>query len=432
MRRHWDGLGEAGQVMVGVMLLLALLAVMVPLMVFYTQRESKWVAKQDQSTSAFHLAEVGIEKGYRALSRSTGTWYALIDNGTPIDLFKYDHAFDDITGGWYAVSITSGPEARQATVISAGKDQRGKEVRAIRAVFTQNILDDVAIQAMEGMNVLGGVNVEWGAIVAQDHVDTGGRSYPQFHSATSLSVDTNPDAPNCDAACCQWFSFSEDVPPDPGIDLNLYRSSAAGGSCSIPGSTGDAPPGSCYFAGDQNWDTSVPYSGGGTIFVEGDLNVKTAVNIIGNLVVTGDFSTQSGGWGSGSVDMDVPQSAWRQYCNPTAWTHYIDDFDPTGPGVFPGLDATYESANTLTYTTTPGGKTAIQGFMYIGGNLSTGGGGGNTVIYGALFSVGTVTIAANSGVTVYYSKAAAENVKTTRLILNRKSWKAEVMDWPGP
>ena len=89
-------LRESGQLIVGVMLLLVVMATLVPLMVLYTQREAKWSIKQDQTTTAFHLAEAGIEKGFRALARSTGTWFDLIEYGTPIANYQFDHTFDDI------------------------------------------------------------------------------------------------------------------------------------------------------------------------------------------------------------------------------------------------------------------------------------------------------------------------------------------------
>ncbi len=420
---------ESGQLVVGVMLLLVLMSIMVPLMVMYTQREAKWTAKQDQSTTAFHLAEAGVEKAYRALSLSTATWYALTEDGTPVPNFNFDQEFEDLAHGSYTVAIASGPKDRQATVYSIGKDKRRGEVRALKVIFGQNILGDIAIQALSGINVLGGVTVEWGAIIGGDHIDTGGATFPQFHSATSLDIDTDPNPPNCDSPdCCQWFSFSPDIPPDPGIDLNFYRSSAAAGSCSITGSVNDDPVGSCYFSSNQNWESGVSYDEGGTIFIEGNLHVKKDFGVTGSVIVTGNFTTAAGNWGANSVDMIVPQSAWKQYCN--NWTHYRSEFDGAAPAVFPGLDDDYESDINLNYATTPGGKTGVQGFLYIGGTLSTSGGGGNTVIHGILFAEGTVTIAANSGVTVYYNTVAAEGVRSTRLVLVRKDWRAILHPWP--
>jgi len=426
IRRAWDRFGEQGQLLVGVMLLLVLMTVMVPVMVFYTQREAKWTAKQDQTTTAFHLAEAGIEKGYRALSRSTGTWFDLVDEGIPIDNFHFDKVFDDISGGNYIVAIASGPGTREATVISVGRDSVGGQVRALRAVFGQNILGDVAIHAMDGVNVNGNnVQVEWGAVVSPEPLAPGTRTRPQFWSASEITgLDTNPDPPNCDEPdCCQWFSFSPDVPPNPGVDLNFYRSSAAGSSCGF-GANND-PPGSCYFDGDESWSVSTDYTEGGTVFIEGDLYVGKDLEMIGNLLVTGNFSTKNGGWGkSASKNLVMPTTAWKQYCR--NWAAYNFN-DATKPATFPGLDSTYRSAEGHVYADS---KVAVEGFFYIGGDFNETGGGGNSVIYGAMFVEGTVNLDMNSQFRIYYNKEASEKIRSTRLILVRRSWQAEVRPWP--
>ncbi|TBR20620.1 hypothetical protein EPO15_12630 [bacterium] len=416
MPRRRD-LSERGAVLVGVILLLVIMAILVPAMVLLVQRESNWSVKNQHDMSAFHHAEGGIEKGYRAITASTGTWYALIEDGTGIERFLWDHKFTDIDGGHYAVGISSGPEERQATIVAIGQDQKGRQTRALKAIYAQNTLGDIAIQAMDGVQVAGGVQVEWGAIVGPDYLDAGGRTYPQFWSAAGTSFDNDPSPPNCDQPdCCQWFSFNPDVPPDPGIDLAFYRSSAvAGGS---------------YYSTAQSW-SSFDYTDGGVVFVENNLTVGSpGVNVVGTLLVTGNLSTTSGAWGKGSATMTVPRTAWKQYCN--NWSHYkSEDFDATEPTDFPGLDSTYLSPDGATWAPTPNGKFAVQGFMYVGGAFSTSGGGGNAFIYGNMLAQGSVTIAANSGVTVYYNKESASAIRTKKVNLRRVLWQDQVLPWPA-
>lgn len=429
MRKIFRELGSSGQVLVGVIAILLVIAILVPAMVFYVQYEAKWAQKSSEEATAFHLAEAGVEKGYRAISLSTSNWYNLIDNGDMIDRMDFDFSFDDVVGGVYTVSITSGPEERQATIISIGKDARKGTARALKVIYTQNIMGEIAIQAMDGVQVAGGVQVEWGAVVGPDHIDTNSRTYPKFYSGSSLDVDGDPNPPNCDQPdCCQWFSFDQDVPPDPGIDLDFYRSSAQATTAGCPAGGVDYGSGAtCYFSGNQSW-SSVDYAGGSTVFVEGDMNMDSpGIDIIGSLVITGNFSSSNGGWGKGSVNMSVPETAWRQYCN--NWAHY-QSFDGDAPASWPGADSVYESSPTLTFNPT-GNKTAIQGFMYVGGNFSVGGGGGSCEIYGALFIVGNVTIDSASGVVVYYNKVAAEGIKTRSINLSRYSWEGLVRQWPS-
>lgn len=419
-----------GSVMVMAILLLAVLAILVPVMVLVTLRETKWAVKGGQSTMAFHEAEAGIEKGYRALTASTATWYGLIDDGTGIANFKFDHKFDDVNNGYYAVGISSGPLARQATVISIAKDYSNKEVRAIKAVYQQNTMGEIAIQAMSGVAIAGGVDVEWGAIVGAGYIDTANRTFPQFHSAAGLSVDNDPAPDNCDQPNCrQWFAFDPDVPPDPEVDIKFYRSSAQVINAACP--SGGNPAGSCYYDTAQSW-SSYDYTGGGTVFIENNLTLASpGVNITGTLIVTGNMATTSGGWGKGSGAMLIPQTAWKQYGN--NWAHYTP-FDAAGAALypdFPGLESTYLSDVNLTYTPTPDTKTAVRGFLYVGGSFSTSGGGGNAYIYGTMFCKGSVTVASNSGVTVYYNKEAAGNIHSKRIILSRILWQGVLRRWPS-
>lgn len=418
---------ERGAILVGVILLLVVMSILVPAMVLLVQREAKWSVKNQHDMAAFHQAESGIEKGYRALTMSTGTWYALIEQGTGINRFLWDYRFTDIDGGHYSVGVSSGPEERQATVVAIGRDKKGNAVRGLKAIYAQNTLGDIAIQAMDGVQVAGGVQVEWGAVVGPDYLDAGGRTYPQFWSAAGLSFDNDPNPQNCDQPdCCQWFAFSPDVPPDPGIDLAFYRSSAAATTCPIAGGT---PEGSCYYKTAQSWD-SFDLTGG-VVFVENNLTVGTpGVNVIGTLMVTGNLTTTSGAWGKGSAVMAVPRTAWKQYCN--NWAHYLSEFsDPDAPAAFPGLDSTYLSSTTFTHNPNPNGKFAVQGFMYVGGAFSTSGGGGNAFVYGNMLAQGSVSIAANSGVTVFYNKEAAQNIRTKKVNLRRILWQDQVLPWPS-
>jgi hypothetical protein len=166
------------------------------------------------------------------------------------------------------------------------------------------------------------------------------------------------------------------------------------------------------------------------VFIENNLTVGSpGVDVVGTLVVTGNMSTTSGGWGKGTANMTVPQTAWKQYCN--NWAHYMsENFDATEPGEFPGLDSSYLSPLNATWAPNPNGKFAVQGFMYVGGSFSTSGGGGNAFIYGNMLCQGSVSIAANSGVTIYYNRESAQNIRTKKVNLRRILWQDQVLPWP--
>ncbi|MEK7859309.1 MAG: hypothetical protein AAB320_09240 [Elusimicrobiota bacterium] len=421
-----------GQVLAIVIILLLVVTTLVPVMVMYAQREAVWTAKQSANTSAFHLAEAGIEKGYLAISLSTKTWVDL-QNGTALTNYQFNTSFSDLNGGTYAISITSGPLTQQATIISVGRDQHRRETRAVRAVYTNSPLGGVAIFAGAGAQIGGGVNVEWGAVVSPGTVDADGRDYPQFWSASQITgFDTNSDPANCDEPnCCQWHSFSPNIPPNPTIDLTFYKSSAAATTgCPGTGADIDGNPlaGSCYYTSGQSWTSETLI--GKTIYIEGDLSLNSpGMDIVGNLIVKGNLNLPVGAWGKGTHTMFVPQDAWKQYCQDDAWDHYHDDFDPASPATFPGKNATYLSAANLTASSN---KLAVSGMLYVQGNFNNGGGGGGqSDLYGVLYSVGSTTQTAASGVTFYYSANAAKNIQTTKIMLNRESWQDSLYGWPS-
>jgi hypothetical protein len=424
-----------GQVLPLAIMLLVTLLIMVPLMVVFSQTEAKWSVKESQSTQAMHLAEAGIEKAYLKISVSTLTWVSLQAGGAAASAaltnYKFDKSFADLDGGTYSISITSGPGTQQATIISVGRSLLKNEARAIKSVYANSPLGGISIFAGRGAQIGGGVNVEWGGVASPYSVDSGGRNHPQFWSASSIvGKDTDPNPPNCDSPnCCQWHSYYSGLPPSPTLDLTYYASSAAASSCAgLSLSPGVATPaGSCYYAVAQTNITGAPNTQGQTIFINGDATIKApGIDIVGNLIVTGNLNLPNGVWGNGSHAMSIPSDAWKQYCND--WAAYRV-FDPgTVYTSFPGLSSSYAPTG-LSFAGT--GKTAVYGLLYVGGNFGGAGGGGQADIYGVLYSVGSSSETSNSGVTFYYDAAAASNLQTTAIILNRISWQDTLYGWPA-
>ncbi|MDE2312817.1 MAG: hypothetical protein KGL04_01410 [Elusimicrobia bacterium] len=414
-----------GQVLVGAVLVLLIAAILVPLLVFYSRREAVWTQSQAEKTTAFHLAEAGIEKAYMAMTVSTQTWEN-IQAGKLLSGYQLDTSYTDLSGGEYAISITSGPESQEATVLSVGRDDLDREVRAIEAVYANSVLSGTALYGGGSVEISGGVNVEWGGIMSPQPITLGSSvGYPQFWSASSITpFDSDPSPPNCDSpSCCQWHSYSSDIPPAPSLDFASYKSSAeAEVPCPVSGGVG----GSCYFDTDQTWKNITDTSGDSYYIDNGhSLTIGSpGIYIVGSIIITGNLNLPNGTFGKGSPTMDIPPLAWKQYCND--WSHY-QSFDGGAPASFPGLDSGYHPSG-LTY---PGSKIAFNGLVYVGGILNGGGGGGNGNIYGAFYVVGTTTMTWNSGVTVYYNDGAAQNIMTTGVQLSRQSWQEKVMSWPS-
>lgn len=418
---------ERGQVLAIVVVLLVVVSIMVPVMVMYTQREAAWTAKQGANTTAFHMAEAGIEKGFMAISLSTLTWRNLQD-GTLLTNYQFDRKFTDLSGGgFYAISITSGPDAEQATIIAIGRDPLGRETRALKAVYANATLGNTAIMGGNGVDQSGNnMEVEWGAVISPGPVTArAGVLHPQFWSADNVvNLDTNGStAPNCDSPNCWfWHSYYANIPPMPTIDFNFYKSSAQ--------SSGSGPCGAYYTNGSRTGDcadtTGNPY------YVEGSWTNFGGSDIRGAVIVQGNFSTTNGSLGSNSRTVNVPRQAWKQYCND--WSYYLTNYNSdawlstTYPTSCPGLYSSYLSPSTMTATIAP----VFQGLLYVGGDFTGPTGGGNTeLIYGIVFVRGQVYLNSNSHVIVYYDSAVTQAIQTTQVILSRQSWQDVLRDWPS-
>src|ERR1041385_4131843 len=126
---------ERGMALSVVVLMLAVLAILIPLMVQWIQKEAKDTVRESKKTTSFHLAEVGQDRGAWKLRESDTVWSNAVAGLT---LTNYDGSFEfvDVPGGSYKVQFTPGPGPAQVTILSKGKAANTTEVRAIRAVYT--------------------------------------------------------------------------------------------------------------------------------------------------------------------------------------------------------------------------------------------------------------------------------------------------------
>lgn len=426
-------MSSRGQVLVGVVAIMIVMLILIPTMVMYVQNEAKWSTKNAQNTSAFQLAEAGLDRAFRKVSESTTTWNNIQNRVFPAG-YTFDQAYYDL-GGSYAIMVSSGPEAQQVEILVVGRDALRKETRAIKAVFNNSPIGDTAIRAQSSVSI-GGANtaVHWGAIVTPAAITANGRLFPQFWSASTIDLDGNGSTPpNCDQpGCVQWHSFSADIPPNPNIDLGWYASSATANTGCPSGGT---PAGSCYYSGDQCWgsngcpgnnncDNSTECATDKTYYINGNLEVRSSgIYVRGTLIVTGNLSLPNGTSGAGPNNLPVPlpRQAWMQYGR--SWATYSTAWDPSKPASFPGLNSNYKSAAGLTV---PIDNVMVNGFIYVGGNVTQTGGSGNTRVVGSIFVGGSVTVDPNNFY-VYYTESAGQNIKSTQVILSRDSWR----DWPA-
>ncbi|HBA59747.1 MAG TPA: hypothetical protein DCZ92_02770 [Elusimicrobia bacterium] len=429
-----------GQIMVGVIALLVVLAILIPAMVKYVQNESKWSMKETQNTNAFQLAEAAVDRAYQKIVESTSTWTAL-KNGQTQAGYRFDTGYSDILSGTYAISITSGPLTQQVTITAIGRDKQNKETRALKVVYGNAVLSDISIAAAKGIAMSGNnIDVEWGAVSSPKEVNMYSKKYPSYWSAAGIKngasyVDTNgASPPNCDSPKCWWWhSYYTKLPPMPVLDFEAYKSSAI--------AAGNDACGNAYYKNgsyDKNNFTDkvgpnyCNSTGGQTYYVTGNWSdFKQAV--AGNIIVRGNLTFSNGNQRTiASYNATIPPAAWKQYCGSdgTPWTHYTTDYDPAlaaTPVCFGNINNSYRASGI-----TKGISPAIHGFMYVGGDLTLPNGGGSSdLLHGSIVVDGNANISSNSNCKIYYDPDVASNVMTTNVVLIRQSWQDTTTVWPA-
>src|SRR5690349_7891558 len=101
-----------------VIFMMLLLAVFVPLFIQWMQKESKDSVRETKKTGAFHLAEVGQDRGAWKLRESNTIWTNAV-NGVTVTNYDGLVEFTDLQPqGNYKIKFTPGPGTNQVTVLS--------------------------------------------------------------------------------------------------------------------------------------------------------------------------------------------------------------------------------------------------------------------------------------------------------------------------
>src|SRR4051812_10401553 len=126
-----------GQIIIGAIVLLLILAILVPGIISYVQNESKWTVKEQRTTRAFQLAESAVERGFQQIILSTVTWSTLQAGGA-LTGFNYDQTYTDLSGGQYEIKMISGPGTQTATITGVGRDTSNHEIRAVQVIYSNS------------------------------------------------------------------------------------------------------------------------------------------------------------------------------------------------------------------------------------------------------------------------------------------------------
>lgn len=427
---------KKGQILVGVLVLLVVLAIVLPTMVSYVRNEAKWSEKQRQNSNAFQLAEGGVDRGYRKIAESTSTWNEIMDGNPPAG-FKFDTSYDDLEGGTYTISISSGPGSGQATILAVGRDRQKKETRALKVIYSKGAVDS-AMYA-NGIDINGGVDVQWGPMKSRANLVLSGAAnvdFPRKYAVGSITgwSGTSPCTDNVE----NWaYNCSPGVPPPPNVSLKAYEDRAKATKCPASWAAGASPAGSCYWPGNVtfNGPSMLGTTSSTTIYVHGNITLQNSF-FIGSVVSDGNVDFKGGGKGAYTIPTagmpapftgGIPSSAYLEY----------QKFDTAAQSEYYG-DAGYQTING-TFEFRSGGASpdkkdgvknvnpTVRGFVYVTNTLSASGGG---VVHGVIMCPKGISGLSGS-ISIFYDNNVAAAIETSDSYPTRVLWQDSRQPWPS-
>lgn len=447
----------SGQILVGATLLILMLMILIPLMVQWSQDESKWAVKDQQTTTTFNLAEGAVDRALWKLKSSTSTW-ADAAAGTVIPGYNLDVVYADIIGALYRIRFSSGPSTNQVTVFAEGKDLKSGQVRAISGVYENRAFPGPLLSG-GNVNYTGTFDAQWGPIMAQGNITISGtaatRYFPRkFSKQVVTGTSGNPrdtsgiNPPNTDNV--EWWS-DYPVPDLPLLDFVTMRSSASAtgtlnyrtndntsgsgkcvgwtgmGRCMSNGTTAASHVNAttAHFFNSNNhaqsknnrlwyWDQNLIMSG------NMDSPGCRRLGLYGTVVVRGNMTIDSGD--CYAYTGPVPANAWKEYSKISASTN-----DTTATNQYPadnGLKTNRLTFNHGSETWTGGPPTGntdvgIRGFVYVGGNMTF-----NSLsdVSGTVWVVGNVVNNDTSGERVLVFYEPNFTLPLLNVVLGRVTW----------
>lgn len=398
------------------------LLIMIPLIDLYVKNEAKWSVKEKKSTTAFHLAEAGIDRARWKLLETDEMW-VMTSTGV-IPGYNFDKTYSDVAGGTYAIRISSDSSDPEKRIVeSVGRDAATTEMRKIRAVFVNNAAVDFSARAEnQAANTGGNDHVEWGPIYAGVSINATARTFPRLFSAAHVTPqDGGSTTSGTDNV--QWWSYY-DIPDTPKVKFSVYLASASN-SGAAPDGCGNGASSTYYRAGNATFkgchDTSNK-----TYYITGDVTFDSGGGgnfIRGTMIILGSVNVSGNGGSDGAYAARLPPEAWKEYGN--AWSHYLT-FDSDAPSTYAAALAANYQATGHTYNLT---DVLFHGFMYTGGSQGLNG-GGNCNFNGSLLAGVNATMS-TSGFCLYYDDEVASEVLLSGIDIDLYSWYEVHPSWPS-
>lgn len=430
--------GPSGQIIVGAIVALLIIAIFTPLIVHYVRQEGRWASKQKRTTNAFHLAEAGVDRGIWKLTETDDHWNDA-KGGTPIAGYNDDVEYEDVEGGKYKIKFSSGPDSGEVTIRAKGRDNTTQEMRAIEAVYTKASID-AGLQVEGGMDYRPNMKIHWGPVVNYTSINQSPSDYyPRKYSKGQIvGRDTVDNSNNTDDK--EYWAFDDDLGDPPQVDLDYYKTVAKASRVPVDDGVGQitrnaggstlavaTPTGSGYFRTVDNGNVGLKFddkSGNNppnayyfrnstsVIYIDGAAGQETVMSSkcflqLNALIIAGhDLDCNADDFDN--FGATIPASAPLEYQHASAAGTWTSNFAAVGAG-----NCCYDIDNM-----------AAHGFIYVGGDMSNAGGG--TVFVGVVDVIGTITM---NTVTIYYDSDVASGIRLKAGTPRRVSWREVKTTW---
>lgn len=435
--------------------ILLLSIIFLPLVIQLLQTESVQSVNHRKSTVAFQLAEAAVAKGVSKLIESRMNWNNAI-TGTPLNGYKNDVEYNDLSGGKYKINLASGITPGTVLIIGKGMDDSSRETRVIEATYSGIDPDAPALLFNQGQ-ALGGANyysVHWGSIKSWGNLNyLKDFSYPRIISSGYISVrDSDPTPPNTDSVVYWAYRSTMGSPPTP--DLAYYKQKAMNSIVPSSSTTGEIrhpngssvarnPPNSGYFSSawalqageDMILDKfSFLPEGMGNLY---EFRSSTSVLYFDIIQVNSSFpfllrtfldveaviiNGSEGGIVNSTVPYmvygaTIPESAPYQYQGNRTWKVGT----PTGQTVWSStFSAVYAQANRCCYNIT---NLQIHGYVYLSDPVTS------RATFLGVAQQNTTNASWSTDSRVYYDSNVLNNIVWTTNSIYRISWKESGDPW---
>lgn len=219
-----------GQALMAAVMVMGIVAlIFIAALVFKNQSIQKHSVDSRKSISAYEIANACVQKALWAINLNTDNWMNLAE-GAQLAGYDGNTVFDDIPGGKYKVTITTGPDAEDRTITCYAKDASATpQFRGLKVVMTK-APNQFGVVMGHKIQFKKRTKAHWGPVYAYTDLDMKKKNrlfYPRLFSMGKIKhIDNKATLPNTDGKRWWSFNYTPGVPKWPQIDFEYYKALA--------------------------------------------------------------------------------------------------------------------------------------------------------------------------------------------------------------